>query len=176
MVRNIGVIGAGRMGRIHCRVLSRLGHLTAVCDVASLQNLQLDPKVGLYSSLDKMLTEHPEINGIVIATPTSSHAPIAETIIKQYGQVKSILIDKPLADTIEAAERLRKLVNANKIRVTVGHIEVYNPVVQRMLQMIKDDLIGTVRSIIFQRRGAVSDGRLESIGDVFQDIGIHDFD
>jgi myo-inositol 2-dehydrogenase/D-chiro-inositol 1-dehydrogenase len=41
---------------------------------------------------------------------------------------------------------------------------------------MNQDLLGNLRSILFQRRGAVAEARIESIGDVYEDIGVHDFD
>ena len=176
MPKNTAVIGIGRMGRYHVRVLSRLGRLVAVCDVISPEAVGKDYNVPVYSDYHEMLKKHPEIEGVIIATPTEHHADIAEELIA-YKQLKAILIEKPIAHNIAAAEKLKELVSKTKIKVSVGHIEVYNPVVQRMFQLLKEEpILGDIRSVLFQRRGAVSDGRLESIGDVFQDIGIHDFD
>lgn len=176
MVRNIAVIGIGRMGRYHCRILSRLERLTAVCDVIAPENVGKEYNVPIFTDYHEMMKEHPEIEGIIIATPTEHHALVAEDLLS-YSNLKAILIEKPIAHSIEAAEKLKEKVKNTKIKVSVGHIEIYNPVVQRMFNLIKEnDIVGEIRSVLFQRRGAVSDGRLDSIGDVFQDIGIHDFD
>jgi predicted dehydrogenase len=48
--------------------------------------------------------------------------------------------------------------------------------VERALTLIKTDAIGTPRSVIHDRRGFVSPERIPSLGDVFEDIGVHDFD
>ncbi|OLS27537.1 MAG: Inositol 2-dehydrogenase/D-chiro-inositol 3-dehydrogenase [Candidatus Heimdallarchaeota archaeon LC_3] len=176
MVKNIAVIGIGRMGRYHCRILSRLGRLTAVCDVIPPESAGKEYNIPIYTDYHEMMKKHPEIKGIIIATPTEHHTSVAEDLLS-YDQLKAILIEKPIAHSIEAAEKLKEKVKKTEIKVSVGHIEVYNPVVQRMFHLLKtNDIVGEIRSVLFQRRGAVSDGRLDSIGDVFQDIGIHDFD
>jgi predicted dehydrogenase len=176
MTKNIGLIGIGRMGRYHGRVLSRLGRLVAVCDVNPPENASIEYNAPIYTDYHEMIKKHPEIEGIAIATPTEHHTSIAENLLK-YKQLKALLIEKPISHSIESAENFKKLVKETDIKVSVGHIEVYNPVVQRMFQLLKEnDIVGKIRSVLFQRRGAVSDGRLDSIGDVYQDIGIHDFD
>lgn len=175
MTQNVAVIGVGRMGKYHCRVLSRLGRLKAISDLVESE-IGNQYQVPFYTDYKEMLKKHPEIEGVIIATPTFTHTKIAKDLLG-FKQIKSILIEKPVAETIEQAKQLEEELKKTNINVSVGHIEVYNPVVQRMLKLLREDhIIGKIRTVLFQRRGAVSDGRLESIGDVYQDIGIHDFD
>ena len=175
MTPKIAVIGVGRMGRYHCRVLSRLGCLGAICDSFQSQKTFEEYNVPFFTHYHEMLTQLPEIQGVIIATPTETHVAVAKDLL-QYPQLKAILVEKPIARTIAEATELQQIAAKSKIKISVGHIEVYNPVVQRMIEMIRSNAIGEPRTIVFQRRAAISDGRLESIGDVFQDIGIHDFD
>ena len=175
MTSKVAVIGVGRMGRYHCRVLSRLGRLGAICDAYQPQKAFEEYKVPFFNDYHDMLKKLPEIQGVIIATPTETHVAVTKELLK-YPNLKAILVEKPIATSIEEAQELRQVVANSHIKIYVGHIEDYNPVIQRMIEMIKSNAIGEPRTIVFQRRAAISDGRLESIGDVFQDIGIHDFD
>lgn len=173
----ICVIGLGRMGKIHCRVLSRLGVLSGLADVNSNEAKAISLKFGnipFYSDYNEMIKkENPD--GVIIATPTHLHFSIAKDILTNYS-LKGMLIEKPICSSITEALELQEIAKTSSTKITVGHIEVFNPIVTKMLELYNEGVLGEIRSLLFQRRGAVSDGRLDSIGDVFGDIGIHDFD
>ena len=175
--KRIAVIGTGRMGKIHLRVLYRLGVLVGISDI-NKEDLEKTSKnlggIPAFTDYHEML-EAVKPDGVIIATPTSLHYPIAKDILENYS-FEGILIEKPVCETLTDAKDLLELSKKSKTKITVGHVEVFNPVVTKMLELFNQGVIGDIRTLIFQRRGAVSDGRLESIGDVFGDIGIHDFD
>ncbi|MHA2363861.1 MAG: Gfo/Idh/MocA family protein [Candidatus Hodarchaeales archaeon] len=173
----VAVIGVGRMGRYHVRILSRLGALAAIADLNEEIGTKLSSeysRIPFFSDYKEMIDEV-EPDGVILATPTQFHFPIAKEILQHYS-LKGLLIEKPISSTIKEGEELLNIASNSNTSVSVGHIEVYNPVVSKMIELYKQGAIGDIRSMIFQRRGAVSDGRLDSIGDVYQDIGIHDFD
>lgn len=175
--KKIALIGTGRMGKIHLRVLHRLGVLAGISDInkESLEILSKNlPGIPYFTDYKEMInTVKPD--GVIVATPTFLHFPIAKDLLENFS-LEGILIEKPVCNTLSEAEQLLELSKKSKTKVIVGHIEVFNPVVSKMLQLFNEGVLGDLRTLIFQRRGAVSDGRLDSIGDVFGDIGIHDFD
>ncbi len=175
--KRIAVIGTGRMGSIHLRVLHRLGVLVGISDINKEALVGLSQKLGDVPYFDDYHQMIKEVNpdGVIIATPTSLHYSITKDIIEHHN-LAGILVEKPVCEFLSDAEKLIELAKHTKTKITVGHIEVFNPVVTKMLEFFKQNVIGEIRTVIFQRRGAVSDGRLDSIGDVFGDIGIHDFD
>jgi len=128
-----------------------------------------------FEDFESMLSEAmPE--GVVIATPTGTHADIAHTIATNYSGIKGLLIEKPLASTLEDGKAVSKIVKERGIITLVSHSEIYNPIVGKALSLIESDAIGTPRTVIHDRRGFVSPDRIPSLGDVFEDIGVHDFD
>lgn len=166
------------MGRYHVRVLSRLHSLCAIVDSnEEIENQIRDQSGSLpYFTDYREMIECVEPDGVILSIPTQYHYPIAKDLLENFS-LKGLLIEKPVTSTIEEAESLLDIIkNNSSTSVSVGHIEVHNPIITKILTLIEQKTIGKIRSIIFQRRGAVSDGRLESIGDVYQDIGIHDFD
>ncbi len=173
----IAVIGVGRMGKYHVRILSRLKVLSAIVDVDENAGKQISLEYNdtpYYSNYRTMMKEiRPD--GVILSTPTSFHFSIAKELLSSYN-LKALLIEKPLASTIKEGELLQEIASKSSTLVSVGHIEVYNPIITKILELHKQGILGKIRSMLIQRRGAVSDGRLESIGDVYQDIGIHDFD
>ncbi|TFF68543.1 Gfo/Idh/MocA family oxidoreductase [Candidatus Thorarchaeota archaeon] len=173
----IGIIGAGNMGKIHARVLNNSRALAAVADTDFEKAEEVSEKYGAraFSDFEVMLQEV-SLDGVIISTPTFTHAIIAEKIAENYDSVKGILIEKPLASNLRDAERVASILNKKKIEAVVSHSEIYNPVVERALALIVGGDIGKPRTIVHDRRGFVQPSRIPSLGDVFEDIGVHDFD
>ncbi len=174
----IAIIGLGNMGRVHCRVAHKLGKLVAVADVdenaASRMGKQY--KVPWFTDWHQLI-ENVEVTGIILAVPTKFHHPLAKEILAHPpSHLHSLLIEKPIAETVSQAEELEQLAKRSRIQVTVGHSEVFNPVIPAMIDLLRRDVIGNIRSAIVQRRGSVPPERIPSLGDVLEDIGVHDFD
>ena len=171
------IVGTGNMGRIHARILSDMEVLAGVADVdkETVERVAKDHGTTAFTDFEHMLDEtKPE--GVVIATPTSTHASIAYTIATNYGGIKGILIEKPLASTLEDGKKVAEIVKKRRIVTLISHSEIYNPIVGKALSLIETDAIGTPRTVIHDRRGFVAPERIPSLGDVFEDIGVHDFD
>ena len=165
------------MGRIHARILSDMGVLVGVADKdkATVEQVAKDHNTTAFTDFESMLDEtKPE--GVIIATPTSTHAAIAQTIATDYEGIKGILIEKPLASTLVDGKKVSEIVKERGIITLISHSEIYNPIVGKALSLIEADAIGTPRTVIHDRRGFVSPARIPSLGDVFEDIGVHDFD
>jgi predicted dehydrogenase len=165
------------MGRIHARILADMGVLVGVVDMdMSCANEVADTyKVKAFDNFESMIEEtKPE--GIVIATPTSTHAKIAEDIASKYDDIRGLLIEKPLASNLKDGEKVAKIVKEKNIVTLISHSEIYNPIVGKALSLIDADAIGKPLTVIHDRRGFVPPERIPSLGDVFEDIGVHDFD
>ncbi|MFX0149917.1 MAG: Gfo/Idh/MocA family protein [Candidatus Hodarchaeota archaeon] len=173
----ISVVGTGKMGYYHARLLSRLGCLDSIVD----SNPEISKKVGnqfntaWFSSIKEMSEERTP-NGIIIAVPTDKHYNVTIEAINRIPDLNTILIEKPIASSVDEAIFLHEELKKRNVKTIIGHIEVFNPVITRIQEIIKEGIIGTPRSALFQRRGAVAEERIESIGDVYEDIGVHDFD
>ena len=173
----ICVVGTGRMGYFHVRLLHKLGFLDCIVDSNAkiAQNVSQQFKVPWFSNLE-MMSKKQSPNGIVIAVPTDFHSKMAQEAVKSVSELKVLLIEKPITKSVEEAIKLKKILSKSKKAVIVGHIEVYNPIISRIRQLIKEGHIGDIRSILFQRRGAVGEERIQTLGDVYEDVGVHDFD
>jgi predicted dehydrogenase len=165
------------MGRIHARVLSNIRALAAVADTDAKKAEEVAKQYGVraFNDYESLIAES-ELDGVIVSTPTATHAKIAESIAKKQDGIRGMLIEKPLASNLEDAEKLADVLRKKEIIVLVGHSEIYNPVVERALTLIKDGAIGIPQTVIHDRRGFVQPSRLSSLGDVFEDIGVHDFD
>ena len=166
MVR-YGVVGVGRMGQRHCRVLSNLrkAHLVGVYDLSVEVGSQVarQYEVENFPELDQLL-DH--VDAVVLATPTPLHYELAE---KCLNQCVHVLIEKPITETLEQAEKLVALAKNQKLIVQIGHIERFNPAymeLKNVLEEMRPMAISTSRLSAFQ--GSNTDV------DVVLDLMIHD--
>jgi predicted dehydrogenase len=158
MIR-IGVVGAGRMGSNHIRVLEELA-AKGFCDFRGYYDpFAKGPKIAA-DSLGELLTQ---VDAVVVATPTSTHFDVAH---RALGWGKHVLIEKPITETLEQADILISLAQRKGSVLQVGHIERFN-------EQIKYFLVSP-RSLYIERI-APSPGR-ESDGSVVRDLMVHDID
>ena len=166
----VGLIGLGRMGQNHLRVLSLLKGVElafiadADLDVAQRLGHQFD--VPGVSDVNPLLDS---VDAVVICTPTVTHSDYIRLVV---GKVRNIFVEKPLADTLEEANEVARLVAEHNINLQVGFIERFNPAVQSLKQVL--DKSERVISIDFTRTNKLS-GRITDV-DVVTDLMIHDID
>lgn len=161
------VIGAGKMGGFHSRVYSELDYveLVAVADV------DISKAKALAEKYNCKATSNPQeliglVDAVTISAPTIRHLELAEIFIKNG---ISVLIEKPLAATIEEGEKIVSLADQYNVIAAVGHSERCNPVVQAMKRLnIEPKYIQVNRISPYTFRST-------DIG-VVLDIMIHDID
>ncbi len=161
----LAVIGLGSMGQNHARVLRTLPgvELVAVCD-------ELPGPAGpepRYTSVDDLL-ERARLDAAIVAVPTTAHRDVALRCIRRG---VAVLIEKPLAASVDEGRELQEAARATGVRVAVGHIERFNPVVTAL----KRELAGKdVTSLNIIRVGPVPP-RVKDVG-VLTDLSVHDID
>ncbi len=172
MVR-VGVIGTGNMGKNHVRVYSELeeAELIAIAD-PSPEAKKLSERFGCryYPSYEEML-EKEEIEAVSVATPTTLHYEVAERCIENEVH---ILVEKPLADNIERAEKIVKLAEDKGVILAVGHIERHNPAIKKLKEIIDEGVLGEVTSVISKRVGIFPPQIKDA--NVYIDLAVHDID
>ncbi len=154
------------MGINHARVLSSLGYLDKIIEKDNIRRESLRKIYGNHTVTNSL----GELNSqaYVIATPTSSHFEIARNLILNG---KHVLIEKPVCKTVEEAEALRKIAKKANVKIAVGHVERFNPVVSYLKNWLTDKNL----KIIETYRLSSLPQQVKDIG-VFQDLGIHDVD
>jgi predicted dehydrogenase len=155
------------LGTQHARILSYLeeAELKAVADVDFQKAMQIGNRhgVGYYQNYEDMLDE---IDAAVVATPTSEHFAISLNLLRRG---KPVLVEKPIAETVEQAEQLVAAASSNGLVFQVGHLERFNPAVEAVETMIREP-----KFIEVQRLGSFSSRSLDI--DVVLDLMIHDLD
>lgn len=165
-----GLIGLGVMGRNHARVLSGLDGVDLVGIVDPAGRPEASPHgVPLMASLQKLLDAG--IDYAVVACPTALHEEIGLALAE--GGVGA-LIEKPLADSVEAAERLVTAFESRGLVAGVGHIERYNPALQSMRSRLEAGELGEVFQVVTRRQGPFPH-RIADVG-VVKDLATHDID
>ena len=165
-------IGAGGWGKNHTRVLSELGVLVAVCDADSQKSKEYGEKysVNYYESLDELLTSE-EFDGAFVVTPTSTHSEIAKKLLEAK---KHVFVEKPMTYKSEDGERLAKLAEKNKVILTCGYIERFNPAVDVVKKIVKEKKFGELVMLEFHRENRMP-LHIKDVGIIY-DTSVHDID
>jgi predicted dehydrogenase len=149
---NIAVVGAGAWGRNHIRVFSEIPNvrLRYVCDQdpSKLRWLQeAYPQTKTVEDL-KPILQDPEVRGVVVASSALSHYSLSKEIL-QAG--KDVLVEKPMALSVNDAEEMIEISERRKRILMVGHLLIYHPVVDRLKEMVASGELGKIYYIYTQR-------------------------
>ncbi len=163
----IGVFGAGHLGKIHLKLLneSKKFNLIGFYDVNIEHSLKIEKEFGYkYFNDSNLLIE--SVDAVAIITPTKFHYEMA---IKCIEKNKHIFIEKPIAYSVQQAEKIVKFSKEKKIIGQVGHVERFNPAFNSIKKIIGNPMfIESHRLSEFNPRGTdVS---------VVLDLMIHDID
>lgn len=163
---SLAVVGAGVMGTNHARLSAGLrdAELRYVVDSDPVRAERLAGGTGTKwgTCIDDALDE---IDAAVVAVPTELHHQVALRLIRAG---KHVLIEKPLAATVDQAEEIVEAADAAGLTVLVGHVERYNPAVLG-LDHVLDDVVHIHAARISPYAPRVRDG-------VILDLMIHDLD
>lgn len=176
----VGIIGAGRIGRLHADNLLRLPafSLKAIAEAWITEELQAWAEARgiqeLHSNGDALLND-PDIAAIFICTPTDTHA---EWIKKAARAGKHIFCEKPISlSHTESAEALRIAAEAG-VKLQVGFNRRMDPSFRRLKQLVDAGELGQphVLKITSRDPQPPSEAYISSSGGMFMDMTIHDFD
>jgi len=166
----VGVIGAGVMGSNHARVLAGLPDvsLVGVVDPLPAHRKRVTELVNCrtFDSLDELLAEG--VDAVTIAAPTHLHHEIALACIARKIHV---LVEKPIASTVEEGREIVSAAARAGITLMVGHVERFNPAVAAVKQALTGE---DILSIAITRVGPFPP-RMSNVGVVI-DLAVHDID
>ncbi len=161
----IAIIGLGVMGKNHYRVLQNIedAEIIALCDPVAEDTFNHK----LYRDVDEML-ENETLDAVLIAVPTFLHKEVA---LKCIEKGVSLFIEKPVASTLEEGQAILDAANAKGVKVAVGYIERFNPVVNALKRELQGKDIYT---IAMTRVGPIPP-RIADVG-ILTDLSVHDID
>lgn len=165
-----GLIGAGMMGRNHGRVLGGLEgvELVGIVDPNGDQHGVANGR-PVFETVEQLI-EH-GVDYAMVAVPTALHLEVG-TKLAEAGV--HALIEKPLAESVENAEKLAEAFASRGLIGGVGHIERYNPALQSARARIEGGDLGDVYQVATRRQGPFP-GRIADVG-VVMDLATHDID
>lgn len=169
----VAVIGAGNMGRNHLRNYFLLpeADLVALADInPDTKALAEEYKAQHFTDYIRML-DQVKPDAVSIVVPTPFHFAVASEAMKRGIHC---LLEKPIASTVDEADKLIALAKKHDVIFTVGHIEHYNPVIRKLKEIIDDNTIGEITSIVCKRVGGFP--AIEPKTDVIIDLAVHDID
>lgn len=165
-----GLLGIGMMGRHHARVLRDIDgiELVAIADAGG-------DKFGVASGLPVL----PDVDALieagidiaVIAVPTQFHE---EPALRLAAAGVHALIEKPIAHSVEAGQRIVEAFASAGLVGAVGHIERFNPALQQLRRRLEAGELGSVYQIQTRRQGPFP-SRIADVG-VGKDLASHDID
>ena len=164
---NVGVLGAGHLGKIHLRLLneSQKYNLVGFYDPDVINGKKVEAEFG-YTFFDNINKLIDAVDVVDIVTPTLSHFDCAK---KAMEKGKHVFIEKPIPTTLQEAEELLLLEKKHQVKGQVGHVERFNPAFMAVKENINNPMfIETHRLAEFNPRGTDVP--------VVLDLMIHDID
>lgn len=165
----VGVVGTGNMGCNHLRVLSTMPEYELIgCYDASSEACSAQASlygIRAFASLDELFAAVDVVN---IATPSFLHQEHAVAAARAGCHV---LVEKPIALTVDDAQSIINACNQAGVRLCVGHVERFNPAIAALSGILANEKI---LAVDFKRLSPFS-SRI-SDADVVQDLMIHDID
>lgn len=169
------VVGVGNMGQHHARIYSQLREveLVAVCDLNKRRVKEIAARYQTRPFFDyhHLIKKLDKINVVSIAVPTKEHQRVACFFLKNK---VNVLLEKPIALNLKAAEKIIKTAESSGVKFTVGHVERFNPAVASLKKLIKKGTLGKIISVVARRVGVFPPNVKDA--NVFLDLAIHDID
>lgn len=146
MELKVAVIGCGLWGRNLVRNFYNLEALHTVCD---LDENNIDAIKDSYEGINftsdfNSVLENPEIDALIIATPSHTHYKLVKLALDAD---KHVYVEKPIANTADEAKELKEYAEQKGKVLMVGHLLLYHPAVTRLRGIIKEGLLGDITYI-----------------------------
>ncbi|WP_209332767.1 inositol 2-dehydrogenase [Lunatimonas salinarum] len=176
---NIGIIGIGRIGKIH--LINCLTHFRDIQVVAAMnpsesgRNFARHLGVPLVTDDAAVLINHPEIEAVLICSATDSHADYVELAAKAG---KAIFCEKPMDLSLDRVRQTLALVEGSGVPLMLAFNQRFDPSFAEVKQRIAEGELGKLRSLhlISRDPGPPPIAYIRSSGGMLMDMTIHDFD
>jgi len=164
----VGVIGVGHLGRHHLRIYSELpeAELTGIYDTDLVNKAKAKAEEFNTRHFENLNLLLEKTDAVSLVVPTSFHFSIGQAILKKG---VNLLVEKPITETVDQAQRLISLAEEKNLTLQVGHIERFNPAFQAIRGMnLEPKFIESHRLAPFVPRGT-------DVA-VILDLMVHDID
>ena len=176
MIR-FGVLGAGRIGKVHARTIAASSRATVayLADAMPKAAADLAAEVGAKVASVEAIIKAKDVDAILIATPTGTHADLIEAASNAG---KAILCEKPVSLSVERIVACLKTVEKNKSNLMIGFNRRFDPNFASLEARIRKGDIGQVElaTIISRDPSPPPADYVKGSGGLYRDMMIHDFD
>lgn len=177
MTIRFGLLGAGRIGKVHAKAISADGNarLVAVADAMAPAAEAIAAQYGCEVRSIEAILAASDIDAVVICTPTDTHADLIEAFARAG---KAIFCEKPIDLSLDRVKACLKVVRDTKAVLMVGFNRRFDPHFRAVKAEIAKGSIGAVEMVTITSRdpGAPPVDYIARSGGIFRDMTIHDFD
>lgn len=177
MTVRFGLLGAGRIGKVHARAVTAnsKAELVAVADAMVEAAQALSSLYGAEVRTIEAIETASDIDAVIICTPTDTHADLIERFARAG---KAIFCEKPIDLDVARVESCLKVVDEAGATLMVGFNRRFDPHFKAVRQAIDAGQIGNVEMVTIVSRdpGAPPADYVKRSGGIFRDMTIHDFD
>lgn len=163
----VAVIGVGEFGKNHARVYKNLEgvELVGVCDARAerAREIAKEHATAAFTDYRELVGK---VDAVSVAVPTVAHAEVAEAFLRNGVHA---LVEKPLAPSLDEADRILRAAEEGKAVLAAGHLERFNPAAEYLLAEVKRP-----RFVEIHRLSSFPERSLDV--DVLLDVMIHDLD
>ncbi len=177
MTVRFGLLGAGRIGKVHARAVGSnpQAKLVAVADAFENAAKEISAAYGAEVRTIEAIEKAKDIDAVVICTPTDTHADLIERFAKAG---KAIFCEKPIDLDVKRVVKCLGVVERTGATLMVGFNRRFDPHFAAVKKTIDDGAIGKVEMATITSRdpGAPPVDYIRRSGGIFRDMTIHDFD
>ena len=172
-----GLLGAGRIGKVHAKTINDnpRGTLVAVTDAVPAAAESIERQYGCQTRSIEAIESATDIDAVIICTPTDTHADLIERFSRAG---KAVFCEKPIDLDIDRVKACLKVVEETKAKLMVGFNRRFDPHFMAVRKAIDDGHIGDVEMVTITSRdpGLPPIEYIKRSGGIFRDMTIHDFD
>jgi myo-inositol 2-dehydrogenase / D-chiro-inositol 1-dehydrogenase len=177
MVVRFGLLGAGRIGKVHAKAVTgdAGAKLVAVADAMAPAAQAIADQYGCEVRSIEAIMAASDIDAVVICTPTDTHADLIEAAVKAG---KAVFCEKPIDLSLARVKTCLEVVRAQKGTLMVGFNRRFDPHFRAVRAEIDKGTIGVPEMVVITSRdpGAPPVEYIARSGGIFRDMTIHDFD
>ena len=177
MTVKFGLLGAGRIGKVHAKAVTGDANakLVAVADAFPAAAQAIADQYGCDVRTIEAIEAAADIDAVVICTPTDTHADLIERFVKAG---KAVFCEKPIDLSLARVKQCLEVVRAHKGTLMVGFNRRFDPHFQAVRGQIDAGAIGDVEMVVITSRdpGAPPVEYIKRSGGIFRDMTIHDLD
>ena len=143
MNKKLGLVGCGYWGPNIVRNIQKTQNMSLQFVVDQNEEvIKKLPPTSFYQDLGMALARHGDVDGVIVATPISTHYAIAKQVLEAG---KSVLIQKPMAMSVEECDELEEIAKRKNLTVMIAHTFLFTGAVRKLKELAGSGNIGKLK-------------------------------